>query len=107
MARHRVLVSQEAAADRGRLDPVQERKLLWWRDRLAADATAGDPIRKEPIPRSLTRRYGVENLWRAELPGGWRLLYTIVARVDIRPEVRILRILPHKEYDRLFGYAMS
>jgi len=67
----------------------------------------GGQIRKYRIPRDLKRRLGIENLWRAELPGGWRLLYTIVAKVDVRPEVRILRILDHKEYDRLFGYATS
>jgi len=107
MVRHRVLVSEAAARERRRLSSVQERKLLWWRDRLAIYPTAGDSIRKDLIPRDLKRRFGVENLWWAELPGGWRLLYTIVAKVDVRPEVRILRILAHKEYDRLFGYATS
>jgi hypothetical protein len=107
MVRHRVLVSEEAARVRRRLSPVQEKKLLWWRDRLAEDPTAGDNIQKDRIPRDLKRRFGIDNLWRAELPGGWRALYTIVARVDVRPEVRILRLLSHKEYDRLFGYSTS
>ncbi len=107
MPRHRVLVSEEAARERGRLSPVQGRKLLWWADRLAMDPTTGDNVRKALIPRELKRRFGVENLWRVELPGGWRLLYTIVAKVDVRPEVRVLRILTHKEYDRIFGYSTS
>ncbi len=107
MARHRVLISEQAARERRRLGPAQERKLLWWRDRLATDPTAGDNIGKDRIPRDLRRRFGIENLWRAELPGGWRILYTIVSRVDVRPEVRILRILTHKEYDRLLGYSTS
>lgn len=105
MGKYLVLISEAAAVDRRRLNPVQEKKLLWWRDRLAEDPTAGDSIRKNLIPRELKRRFGVENLWRAELPGAWRLVYTIAAKVDVRPEVRILRILTHKEYDRLFGYA--
>jgi len=107
MVRHRILISEAADRERRRLSPVQERKLLWWRDRLATDPTAGDNIRKDLIPRDLKRHFGIENLWRAELPGAWRLLYTIVAKVDVRPEVRVLRILNHKEYDRLFGYATS
>lgn len=107
MARHRVLISEAADRERRRLSPVQQRKLLWWRNRLAVDPTAGDNIRKNLIPRDLKRLFGIENLWRAEVPGGWRLRYTIVAKVDVRPEVRILRILNHKEYDRLFGYATS
>jgi len=107
MPRHLVLLSEEAARERRRLSPVQEKKLLWWGERLAMDPTAGDNVRKALIPRDLKRRFGVENLWRVELPGGWRLLFTIVAKVDVRPEVRVLRILTHKEYDRIFGYATS
>lgn len=105
MGKYLVLISEAAAVDRRRLTPVQEKKLLGWRDRLAEDPTAGDSIRKSLIPRELKRRFGVENLWRAELPGAWRSVYTIAAKVDIRPEVRILLILTHKEHDRLFGYA--
>ena len=107
MGRYPVLISEAAARERRRLSPVQEKKLLWWRDRLTDDPTLGDSIRKDRIPRELRRRFGVENLWRAELPGGWRLLYTIAAKVDVRPEVRILRILTHKEYDRLLGYGTT
>lgn len=107
MGKYAVLISEEASSERRRLDRVQDRKLLWWRDRLAEDPTAGDSVRKDMIPRELRRRFGIENLWRAELPGGWRFLYTIAARVDVRPQVRILRILTHKEYDRLMGYATS
>jgi hypothetical protein len=107
MGKYSVLISEAAALDRRRLSPIQGKKLLWWRVRLAEDPTAGDSVRKELIPRELKRRFAVENLWRAELPGGWRFLYTIVAKVDIRPQVRIVRILTHKEYDRLFGYQTS
>jgi len=107
MGKYAVLISEAVALERRRLSPVQVKKLLWWRDRLAEDPTAGDSIRKDQIPRGLRRRFGVENLWRAELPGGWRLLYTLAAKVDVRPQVRILRILTHKEYDRLFGYSTS
>lgn len=107
MAEHAVLISEAAARERQRLSRAQDRKLLWWRNRLAKDPTAGDSIRKDLIPAELRRRFGVENLWRAELPSGWRLLYTIVSKVDVRPQVRILRILTHKEYDRLLGYSTS
>ena len=88
--KHPVLISETAAVERRRLSPVQEKKLLWWRDRLAEDPTAGDVIWKNLIPREMKRRFGVENLWRAELPRGCRLLYTIAAKVDVRPQVRIL-----------------
>jgi len=107
MGKYPVLISEAAAIERRRLSPVQEQKLFWWRNRLAEDPTAGDNIRKDLIPRELKRRFGVESLWRAELPGGWRVLYTIAAKIDIRPQVHVLRILTHKECDRLFRYATS
>jgi len=107
MARHRVLISEEATRERRQLNPAQEKKLRWWGDRLAVDPTAGGHVRRNLIPRDLKRRFGIENLWRVELPDGWRMLYTIVAKPAVRPEVRILRILSHKAYDRLFGYATS
>jgi hypothetical protein len=104
---YRVLVSEEAAQTRRRLSDAQGRKLLWWRDRLAQDPTVGESIRKGLIPKALIRRYAVDNLWRLELPDAWRVLYTIAAKPGRGPEVFILRILTHKEYDRLFGYATS
>jgi mRNA-degrading endonuclease RelE of RelBE toxin-antitoxin system len=104
---YEVWLSVEAVEDRKRLSKEQEKKLLWWRDRLAHDVTVGDPIRKSLIPTVLKRNYEIDNLWRLELPGGWRALYTIASRLAGKPEVSILRILPHKDYDRLFGYSNS
>ena len=103
----RVLISPEAARERRRLSEVQDTKLLWWRERLSKDPTVGDSIRKQLIPAMLRRGYDIDNLWRLELPGAWRVLYTIAAKPGSGPEVLILRILTHKEYDRLFGYATS
>ena len=102
---HEVWLSEEAVKDRKRLSEEQEKKLLWWRDRLAQDVTVGDPIRKSLIPAVLKKNYEIANLWRLELPGGWRALYTVASRPPGKPEVSILRILSHKDYDRLFGYG--
>jgi mRNA-degrading endonuclease RelE of RelBE toxin-antitoxin system len=104
---YEVWLSEEAAKERKLLSKEQERKLMWWRDRLARDVTVGDPIRKSQIPATLKRAYEINNLWRLELPGGWRVLYTVASRPAGKPEVFILRILSHEEYDRLFGYSNS
>jgi mRNA-degrading endonuclease RelE of RelBE toxin-antitoxin system len=101
---YEVWLSEEAVEDRDRLTEEQEKKLIWWRNRLAQDVTIGDPIRKSLIPVVLKRNYEIHNLWRLELPGGWRVLYTIASRPPGRPEVLMLRILSHKDYNRLFGY---
>ncbi len=100
-----VWLSEEAVADRARLSPAQERKLLWWRDRLRQDPMAGDAVKKSLIPKHLSREYAATNLFVARLPEGWRVLYTLVSRPGQPAEVHILRILPHDAYDQLFGYG--
>lgn len=103
----RVYLSDEAADEAAALDPVQRRKLDWWARRLSADVTAGDHVRRELVPAALRRKYALENLWRLELPGGWRALYTILSSPERGRAVRILRVVDHRAYDRLFGYKRS
>ncbi|MFH1821607.1 MAG: hypothetical protein ABH852_04105 [Methanobacteriota archaeon] len=104
---YEVWLSEDAVKDRTLLSKGQEKKLLWWQDRLARDATVGDPIRKSLIPAALKRKYKIDNLWRLELPDGWRALDTIASRPTGQPQIMMLRILSHKDYDRLFGYSTS
>jgi hypothetical protein len=103
-----VRISQRASAARADLDPVQTRKLEWWFDRLRSDAFAGDQIPKGRIPGGLAARHGLprplRNLWRFELPGGLRGLYTIGVGPGRGAIVLVLEILTHREYDRLLGY---
>lgn len=106
-ARAEVFLSEEAAEDRERLDETQDDKLLWHADKLKHDVTHGDQIPRDRIPKRLERTYDATNLWRLELPGGWRALYTIMTRADEPTTVSILRILDHTEYDRLLGYSTS
>lgn len=66
---------------------------------LAVDPfVAGDKVRRELIPKGLD----VPNLYRRELRGGWRLVYTIRTK-DVPPTVRILLVGDHKRYERFFG----
>jgi hypothetical protein len=74
----------------------------------ATDDLKGDPFCGTKIPKTLwpaeyVRKYSIDNLWKYDLPNGWRLIYTIS-----RDEIRILAILlewfDHKNYERRFGY---
>lgn len=62
----------------------------------------GDPMAKRLIPRSLLRQ-GIRNLYRVELSNYWRMLYTIVGN-EVEIFLFVLKIVDHKEYDKLFGY---
>ena len=59
----------------------------------------GDNIPKNQIPKS----YHVQNLWRAELTGYWRMLYTIKGD-QIEIICFVLDILNHEKYNKKFGY---
>lgn len=59
----------------------------------------GDNIPKRQIPKS----YNCQNLWRVELSGYWRMLYTIKGdQVEII--CFILDIIDHDIYDKKFSY---
>jgi len=62
----------------------------------------GDPIQKRLIPNSLTKE-GIQNLYRIELSNFWRMLYTIEG-TQIEILVFVLKIMHHKEYNKLFSY---
>lgn len=62
----------------------------------------GRNVPKDRIPPPFTRQ-GVSNLFRNDLPGGWRLLHTVM-EVGGEQAVIELDALAHSDYDRLFGY---
>ena len=48
------------------------------------------------ISTPLERKYEINNLWRLELPDGWRALYTTASKSAEKPKVSILRIMSHR-----------
>jgi mRNA-degrading endonuclease RelE of RelBE toxin-antitoxin system len=84
-----------------------ERELFKWLTRAFSDleenAFCGIQIQKRLIPKSYLRKYRVDNLWKYDLPKGWRLLYSVRGDEIIVISI-ILEWLPHKEYERRFGY---
>ena len=69
---------------------------------LKSNPQYGNPIQKRLIPKSLIQE-GIQNLYRVELSNFWRMLYTIEG-TKIEILVFVLKIMNHKEYDKLFGY---
>lgn len=62
----------------------------------------GRNVPKNLIPKKLVVM-GVTNLFRNDLPDGWRLLHTVL-EVDGQQAVIELEALSHADYDDLFGY---
>jgi len=71
-------------------------------DDLREDAFAGTQVQKRLIPKEYLK-YGIDNLWKYDLPNGWRLMYS-VGREEIKIISIILEWLDHKEYERRFSY---
>jgi len=71
----------------------------------------GVHIPRRLVPIKYSHEYGVTNLWKVDLPGYWRMIYTIRQPQRGNSQVEVLEILldildviGHKEYDHIFGY---
>lgn len=72
---------------------------------IKANPHYGDSVQKKLIPREYVSKYGVNNLFRVELPRYWRMLYTL-AEGESKVEIIafVLDVIDHREYDKKFGY---
>jgi|SRR3972149_5116635 len=63
----------------------------------------GIQIPKNLIPKEYLKKYDAKNLWKYNLPGAWRLIYSVEGKNLLIYSI-ILEWLDHKEYERRFGY---
>src|SRR3989344_1675828 len=68
-------------------------------DNIEANAFCGVQIPKRLIPKEYAKKYQVENLWKYDLPRGWRLIYSIQGG-DVIVVSLILEWFDHTEYER-------
>jgi len=66
------------------------------------NAFCGIQVPKRLIPHDYALK-GVKNLWKYDLPRGWRLMYSIVNEELVIVSI-ILEWFDHKEYEKKFGY---
>jgi len=67
------------------------------------NAFCGVQVPKRLIPKEYVRKYKVNNLWKYDLPRGWRLLYSIL-KEEIQVVALILEWFSHKDYEKRFKY---
>lgn len=72
-------------------------------DDLKKNPSCGIKIPKKLWPKEYIQKYSITNLWKYDLPGAWRLVYTIES-----DEVKIVSIIlewfDHKNYEKRFHY---
>jgi Txe/YoeB family toxin of Txe-Axe toxin-antitoxin module len=72
-------------------------------DNLKENAYSGIHIPAKLIPKIYIKKYEITNLWKYDLPRGWRIIYTI-GNEGIEVISLILEWMDHKEYERRFNY---
>lgn len=86
---------------------TEDKKLYEWINRalddLEENAFCGIQIAKRLIPKVYIQKYEIDNLWKYDLPRGWRLLYS-VANNEVRVLSIILEWMDHKDYERRLKY---
>ena len=72
-------------------------------DKLKENPECGVRIPKKLWPKEYVRKYRINNLWKYNLPNGWRFTYTI-ANYEIMIMAVVLEWFDHKGYERRFKY---
>lgn len=84
-----------------------KRLYKWIKDafeKLEENGFAGIQIQKRLIPKEYETRFGpIHNLWKYNLPEGWRLIYTVKKEGIVVLSI-VLEWLKHKDYERRFNY---
>jgi hypothetical protein len=78
---------------------------------LKTDYSYGIQIPRKQIPKKYLDDYEVTNLWKVDLSGYWRLIYTLKQPQREETEIDIitiwldvLDIFDHPSYNKVFGY---
>lgn len=72
-------------------------------DNIEENAFCGIQVSKRLIPKVYIKKYGIKNLWKYDLPQGWRLVYSIVDEKIVVVSI-VLEWFNHKGYEKRFKY---
>jgi|SRR3989338_2937014 len=101
-----VFISQELEDDFNSLkedDPIKKSMVRAIQD-LKQNAFSGIQVPKRLIPKEYIQKWEITNMWKYDLPRGWRLLYTITADNEVDLLSAILEWFDHKEYEKRMKY---
>lgn len=63
----------------------------------------GNLIPKKYLSKSIINRYGTNKIFKVNLIGYWRLLYTLIGD-EVKVIAFILEFVDHDKYNKIFGY---
>ena len=71
---------------------------------LKGNPFSGKKLARHLWPKEYIQKYGIDNLWKYDLPKSWRLIYTIINEGEVELVSVILEWFNHKDYERRFRY---
>ena len=63
----------------------------------------GENAKKNLIPKEYRKKYDADNLFIADLPDYWRMIYTLESD-EIEILAFVLDIISHEQYNKKFGF---
>ena len=86
---------------------TEDKNLYRWINRalddIEEDAFCSIQVPKKLIPKKYIQKYKIDNLWKYDLPKGWRLFYSIAESKIIIISI-VIEWMNHKDYERKFKY---
>ncbi len=73
---------------------------------LKENPTYGIHIPKDRIPKKYIQEYELNNLWKVDLSGAWRMIYTLQGN-EVEIIELIIDLMNHKDYEKKFNYRKS
>jgi Txe/YoeB family toxin of Txe-Axe toxin-antitoxin module len=73
-------------------------------DEIKENAFCAIPVPKKLIPKEYVQKFNINNLWKYDLPDGWRLIYSITTPNKAEIISIILEWFDHKDYERKVHY---
>ncbi|MBI4140855.1 hypothetical protein HY485_03390 [Candidatus Woesearchaeota archaeon] len=73
------------------------------KNNLKINPQVGMHIPRKYIPKEAVERYGTDRLWKIDLVGYWRLIYTIIGD-EVKIITFVLEFMDHDKYNKVFGY---
>lgn len=73
-------------------------------DNIEKNAFCGIQVPKRQIPKEYIQDYGVANVWKYDLPRGWRIIYSIKGEETYIVSIILEWFFSHKDYGRRFNY---
>ena len=68
------------------------------------NAYCGTQFKKRLIPKEYIKKYRVNNLWKYDLPDGWRLIYALFPQNKVEILSVVIEWFNHKNYEKRFNY---